>query len=447
MLTKLENELLTRVGPGTPMGELVRRFWIPALSSTDLPDPAGDPVRVRLVGENFVAWRDGHGRVGFFDEYCMHRGASLAVAKCHDDGLVCLYHGWKFATDGTILETPNYKRSTVRDKLRAPVFPVQEAGGLIWVYLGPLDKQPPLPHWRFFDTPEDDILHHYSGRFDCNFMQLLEGTIDISHAQILHQDHLGRTNIKRANGSNFQSRSLTRGVDAEEFVCADDAPSVEVEDLTFGAHAGFVHEATADGRPVKYGRVSTWVMPFLTMNAPTTFVFNVPNDDQTTTFRSIVIDPAARTMDAEARALANEKLYGPESYYENGRYRFGEAEAWGQDRTRMREGSFTGVHGVIPEDSFVALSMGPVLDRSHEHLVPADALVIRVRRRLLQAARDLQAGVEPQMLGPGDLGHIGGWPQLLPDPNRWRSEIVPGHEPYRRGNTLAAEGAEEASTW
>ena len=129
MLTADENRILTQTGPGAPMGELLRRFWMPVKLSRDVAEPNGDPLRVRVVGENFVLWRDAEGRLGLFDEHCMHRGASLALVRCEGDGLRCLYHGWKFATDGTILETPNLKKSTVTDRLKAPTYSVREAGG------------------------------------------------------------------------------------------------------------------------------------------------------------------------------------------------------------------------------------------------------------------------------------------------------------------------------
>src|SRR5262245_28700435 len=145
MLSAKDNELLTRVGPGTPMGNLLRRFWIPALLADELPAPNCDPVRVRLLGENFIAWRDAAGTPAILEEHCMHRGASLALARAEGDGLRCVYHGWKYAIDGRLLDTPNISGNTVKERLRATVFPTAEAGEIIWVYLGPRDKQPPLP--------------------------------------------------------------------------------------------------------------------------------------------------------------------------------------------------------------------------------------------------------------------------------------------------------------
>ena len=145
MLTAEENEVLCRVGPGTPMGTVLRRYWTPAFQLGDLPAPDCPPVRVTILGENFVAFRDTTGRLGFLDEMCCHRGASLALGRVEDCGIRCLYHGWKYAVDGTIMETPNLAAPTFRERVKHGAYPVREAGGLAWVYLGPPGTDPPFP--------------------------------------------------------------------------------------------------------------------------------------------------------------------------------------------------------------------------------------------------------------------------------------------------------------
>jgi len=135
MLTAEENEALCRVGPGTPMGKVLRRYWTPAFQAADLPGPDCPPVRVTVLGENFVAFRDSGGRLGFLDELCCHRGASLVLGRVEEGGIRCLYHGWKYAADGTILETPNLAAPAFRERVRHGAYPVREAGGLGWVYL------------------------------------------------------------------------------------------------------------------------------------------------------------------------------------------------------------------------------------------------------------------------------------------------------------------------
>jgi nitrite reductase/ring-hydroxylating ferredoxin subunit len=423
MLTREENRVLTEVAPATPMGDLLRRFWIPAALSADLPERNGDPVRVRLAGEQFVAWRDGSGSVGLFDELCMHRGASLALARCEGDGLRCIYHGWKFAVDGTILETPNFARDTVRSRLRAPTYPTREAGGLVWAYLGPRELEPPFPHYDYFDLDPRQV-PIYRGVIDANWVQVLEGTLDPSHRLILHQDSLGPAYRKNID----QGGALGAAIEAREFVSADLAPECEVEDTAFGCEGVAILDAVADGRATKYVRAHTWVMPFLSLPTKSSFVFTVPLDDRSAVLYGI---EAREVADDGERERMVELLYaGPPSSYVDGRYRFGAAERWGQDRSRMDE-RFTGVEGVVPEDIAVVLSMGPIFDRSRENLVPADQLVIRMRKRMLQAARDLQLGREPFMLAPEEARKLGGNPRLMDDPSNWQEVVLPGNAPYR----------------
>jgi phenylpropionate dioxygenase-like ring-hydroxylating dioxygenase large terminal subunit len=428
MFSKADTELLTRIGPDTSLGALVRRYWIPALLLGDVAEPNGDPVRVRLVGENFIAWRDANGKLGFFDEYCPHRGASLALGHAEGDGLRCLYHGWKFATDGTILETPNCKSANFRERLKANVYPLREAGGLLWVYLGPKDKQPPFPHYKFFDhAPED--LAIYRATFDCNFVQMMEGTIDPAHPHMLHQDDdkLGRKYIKGPAKAAPGMQNYTKDVVADSFESADLAPECEVDDMAFGVQGVAIHEAIANGKPAKYARVHTWVLPFMAVPDPNAYVINIPIDDEHTLFLAVTIMPNTSAADREAFLS---QLAGPASLYDGLRYRMGEAERWGQDRARMKH-SFTGVLGVATEDAACTLSMGPIYDRSREHLVPADQLVVRMRRRMLQVAQELQSGKEPYMLTPEESRRLGAGMSLLSDPAKWRETMAPDSIPLR----------------
>src|ERR1700744_5196292 len=158
MLTAEENEVLCRVGPGTPMGTVLRRYWTPAFQLGDLPAPDCPPVRVTILGENFVAFRDTSGRLGFLDELCCHRGASLALGRVEDCGIRCLYHGWKYAVDGTIMETPNLPTPTFRERVKHGAYPVREAGGVAGVYLGPPGAEPPFPAFGWASAPADEIV-------------------------------------------------------------------------------------------------------------------------------------------------------------------------------------------------------------------------------------------------------------------------------------------------
>ena len=154
MLTAEQNDLLTRIGPDTSMGRLMRRYWIPALLSEELPEPDGKPVQVRVLGEELVAFRDTAGRVGLLGEHCSHRGSSLVYARNEECGLRCIYHGWKYDVDGNVLDTPaEPERSVLKDKVKHPSYPTHEVAGVVWAYLGPPDKQPLFPNYRYAQIP------------------------------------------------------------------------------------------------------------------------------------------------------------------------------------------------------------------------------------------------------------------------------------------------------
>ena len=186
MLSAKDNETMCRVGPGTPMGTAMRRYWTPAMQSSDLPEPGGDPRRVVLLGEAYVAFRCEDGTLGFLAEGCCHRGVSLALGRVEGCGIRCIFHGWKFAPDGELLETPNVWEPNFKNRVRAKSFPVREAGGLIWVYLGPKELEPPFPHYRWFDVEEKNRINVYLVE-QCNYVQTMEALWDSSHLNILHQ--------------------------------------------------------------------------------------------------------------------------------------------------------------------------------------------------------------------------------------------------------------------
>jgi phenylpropionate dioxygenase-like ring-hydroxylating dioxygenase large terminal subunit len=202
MLPREENELLTRTGPGTAMGEVMRRYWIPALLAREIAEPGGPPVRVRLLGENLVAFRDSDGRIGLLDEYCPHRRASLWFGRNEECGLRCVYHGWKFSVDGSCVDQMNEpEENQFKHKVRLTAYPTCELGGIVWAYMGPAEKIPPLPKFAWTQAPETH--RHVSKAIqECNWLQGLEGGLDTSHAPILHRlskDNAGRGGIKPSN--------------------------------------------------------------------------------------------------------------------------------------------------------------------------------------------------------------------------------------------------------
>src|SRR5580693_2356004 len=411
MLTTEENEVLCRVGPGTPMGTVLRRYWTPAFQLGDLPAPDCPPVRVTILGENFVAFRDTAGRLGFLDELCSHRGASLALGRVEDCGIRCLYHGWKYAADGTIMETPNLGTSTFRDRVKHGAYPVREAGGLAWVYLGPPGTEPPFPAFAWSAADPDELLVTEM-IMDCNWMQVLEGSIDSSHVGVLHLDTLATMGAgprsvasfdfagepwdldmpvpgRGGQGGQGQSAPARRpGVWPSD----DNAPRIEVENTPFGFHYAAIRDVTGDPAK-KFVRVTAFVMPY------TAFIGGAPGAGT---------DPA---------------VWGPEPG--NRRIRLPR-----QDREAMAAGqSFAGFRGGNRiQDAAVQLSSGPMYDRAKEHLVPADLAIIRLRRLLADSVRLLEAGQDPVGRGEGcDFARITAASQIIDAGQAWQ-DLVPAHQ-------------------
>src|SRR6516165_7831173 len=188
MLSREENEYLCRVGPGTPMGTLLRRFWMPALIATELPEPDCPPIRLRLLGEDLIAFRDTAGRVGLIQNHCPHRGASLFFGRNEEAGLRCVYHGWKFDTSGACVDMPNEPaESDFRTKVRAVAYPTQERGGIVWAYMGPRSVPPLLPDLEANMVSDSNVTVTSQ---PANWMQILEGHIDTLHAGFLHYGSL-----------------------------------------------------------------------------------------------------------------------------------------------------------------------------------------------------------------------------------------------------------------
>lgn len=425
MLSHSDNELITRAGPGTPMGELLRRFWIPALLSSEIAEPNCQPVRVRLLGENYVAWRDAEGRVGFFDEACPHRGASLALGRCEGDGLRCIYHGWKFSVDGTIVDTPNVGRPTVKERIKATVFPSAELGDIVWVYLGPKDKQPPLPNHPFMKVP---AAHRDVSRtiINVNWVQSMEGHLDSSHAGVLHKDTYPYS--KRTNPG---FKRILRDESAP--FADDDAPAMKVEDTKFGFQIAAIRNAELNGEELKYARIHAYSLPFMCVVPPRINTFEIPIDDEHVSVIAVFTDPEVPIdRDVMQQIYGADEMYAKPPGSQVVRFYKGNAgNQWYQDRDRMRSGkSFSGVDGFFAEDFSVLQSMGPIVNRTKEHLAEPDMGIVRMRRLLLKAAIDLQQGIEPTMVSPEEELRIQAGDGVLRGDEEWQ-DLVPGNQPLR----------------
>ncbi len=412
MLSQKDNDYLCRVGPGTPMGTMLRRFWTPVCLAADVAKPGGAPRRVRVFGEDFVAFRTGNGEVGLIDERCMHRGASLTVARVEDCGIRCLYHGWKFAPDGQILEMPNLRDLRLQDRLKAPTYPAREAGGLLWGYFGPAEKQPEFPQysWMFAEPQPRRPVNII---FECNWVQLIEGSMDSSHLGILHQEEL--TEARTGVYKQMQAAE-------DSFPTDDRAPAMEIANTPFGFHYAAIRDIIGDTSR-KYVRVTPYILPYMTYTPPgRAAVIHVPIDDETTAQYAI-----GRWKDGDT-PLEAVRFFGIDR---PGVGQWGEDRVWRlppQDRAAIERGeSFSGYYGIIPQDMAVTLTQGRIYDRSKEHVTVSDLAAVRMRRLLMDSAKRVEQGSEPLgMLSAADTRRIQGAAGPLEPERDWQT-MVPGN--------------------
>jgi len=432
MLTHEENDLLCRVGAGTPMGEMLRRYWIPAIPSADL-EAGGAPRRVRLLGENLVAFRSPSGDVGVLDESCPHRGASLVIARNEDCGLRCLYHGWKIGPNGRVLETPpEPDELNFKDRVSAVAHPCYEAGGLLWAYLGAPGTEPARPDFEFTLLPESHrmITSVWS---ECNFVQALEGVLDSAHSNYLHSGQ-----IRPATGVDTTVYGKGNTVDLDR-PSRDGKPRIEVRDTNYGFRYGAIRIPTKDADTRRYIRVTHFMAPFYTVvPAPTGTGWHhmfVPIDDENTLFHYVRFKRDGVPLDAEERAAHDAwggTTPGVDVNRDHRKTRVRENN-WLQDRGAMRKGSFSGITGTQNEDFAMQESMGAIYDRTKEHLGTSDVAVIRMRRLMLQAVRQFEAIGEmpPGLKEPVSYRDIRAEEKIIPIDAAWDTVGQPPLESAR----------------
>jgi phthalate 4,5-dioxygenase len=375
MLTREENELVSRVGPGTPMGDVMRRYWVPALLSRELPTPDSDPVRVELLGEKLIAFRDSSGQVGLLANHCPHRGASLFFGRNEESGLRCVYHGWKFDVSGSCVDMPNEPaESDFRTKVKATAYPCRERGGIVWTYMGPRAEPPALPDLEPNMLPDAE-LHVGAIQRACNWLQALEGDIDTSHLGFLH---LGARDAETMEPGSFNY-----------YTVKDRRPRYAVVDTDAGAMYGAYRPATDD---VNYWRIAQFLFPFYALIPTGVLGLSklirawVPMDDDHTMF-------FVMGTQGSVGAGIDTREVQPNTSDWFGRFRLAQTAEndYMIDRQQQRSlQSYTGLSSVHLEDLAITESMGTLLDRSAEHLGTSDVMVIRVRRRLIAAAQALQ---------------------------------------------------------
>jgi phthalate 4,5-dioxygenase oxygenase subunit len=392
MLSHEENEFLVRSGPGTPMGSLVRRYWIPMVQSSEL-SPGGRVKRVQLLGERLIAYRTPGGAPGLVGEFCPHRGASLFFGRVEETGMRCAYHGWKFGLDGQCVDMPSEPaESSFAAKVCHTAYPCAERGGVIWAYMGP-QGVPPLPDLEWALLPEDHVF--ISKRVqDCNWFQALEGGIDSSHISFLHApvDHT--------------NSAITRDMDRVSFgvgaavQTGDRAPHFEVVDTDYGVLIG-ARRTQPDGQ--WYWRITQFLMPFHTM-PPTDLEEKivqshiwVPMDDAHVVNWMVTWHPE-RPLTAEEVAL---QIAGKGAHVCN--FAPATSEPYGDIRTAAnrdndyfmdweahRSQMFCGIPGFGVQDQAIQESQGLIVDRTQERLGTSDTAIIQVRKRVMSAARALR---------------------------------------------------------
>jgi phthalate 4,5-dioxygenase oxygenase subunit len=393
--------ILTRVGPGTPMGNLFRRFWLPALLSNELPEADGTPVRLRVLCEDLVAFRDTQGRVGIVNAYCPHKLAPLFFGRNEQCGIRCVYHGWKFNIDGECVDIPNIippdNFPALKEKARIKSYRAREAGGVVWIYMGPPKLMPDLPGMEWMSLPENQV--HTSRWFHkSNWLQAAEGEIDTSHISFLHS-------VLDVPDEGPDRHRLAR----------DGAPQIELRDTDYG----FVYGARRRFEDRYYWRVTQWMLPMWSAIAGGTTEFIgagrawVPIDDYHTTAFAYQYLPSRPYSSSEIKEIESGGAFPPRSTKGATRLPHGyvidtflptanQGNDYFIDRHVQRRESFTGIWGVNEQDRALQECMPSlpggqtgIADRTGEHLVKSDLPVMFARRKLTKLARELADGREP----------------------------------------------------
>ena len=428
MLTREDNELLCRVGPGTPMGVLMRHYWLPVLYSSDL-GADGPPQRVRLLGEDLVAWRNTDGSTGLMRDACPHRGASMFFGRNEENGLRCVYHGWKFDAGGACTDMPNEPaESNFKHKIRATAYPTQEHGGIVWCHLGAATPPPPFPHLEWATLPHEQVRHAWRAIRECNWVQNMEGDLDTSHAYFLH------------------SRLRAEDPNTVGLYHPDRAPRLEVLDTDYGVM--YASQRT-EGDDAYYWRTTQFLFPCFTMfpASPEGIVPGhmwVPMDDETTIIWCFAFSPLRPFTPQERDGYAingdANEVWKPNAGpgevrpnlqgvpYVNAWPVLNRRNEYGIDRQTQRSRNYTGIPTIPLQDGAMTETMGAIVDRSKEHVGSADGMMIRVRRRLIRAAKALRdAGTPPPGMGQPEIFRVRSCSAVLHKDWSWTERLRDWH--------------------
>jgi phthalate 4,5-dioxygenase len=403
MTTARENEILTRVGPGTPMGALMRQYWVPGARSDEVK-PGGEPLRVMALGEPLIAFRNSQGRLGVMEHRCAHRNASLFFGRNEEDGIRCIYHGWKFDPAGRCIEMPNVApHQDVKHKVRLTAYQTAERYGLIWLYMGEREMPPPFPDFELNDLKPEEISVQIIQQ-EYNWLQGLENDLDTSHFGFLH---LG----------GVDPADLNPG-DTLYYLAADRAPQFHLEETPLGLMYGAYRPAGEGNTHWRLAQlvVPFWVIPPAAMLAEQIMIKGyIPMDDTHTLVMTIArqsIRTPARTREGHPipglGLVPNAKNeYRPNTSDWFGRWRLvnNAGNDWLIDREAQRNGSvFSGISGLNVQDTAVGGMLGTISDRTREHLVASDVMIVRARRKLLHLVETLAADKSAKVPGVDDPG-------------------------------------------
>jgi len=417
MLKHEDNERLVRVGKGTPGGELFRRYWMPACLSEELPERDGAPLRVRLLGEDLIAFRDTKGDVGLVDAYCPHRRAPMYFGRNEECGLRCAYHGWKFDKHGDCVDMPSEPMgSPLKDRVKMFAYPTYEAGGVVWTYMGPKEKMPATPDYEWMRAPAS---HAYISKTyeECNYLQALEGGLDTAHSSFVHNISVGSKNALRN---------------------ADTAPRLDVNVTDYGYNYISTRDA---GDNEKYIRVYQYVMPTQQMrgavakwdkNGGADDPHKVPkidghiwapiDDEHTWVYNwTYAIDKSISYTsqdfeDFETFAGRGKDATIPGTYFPIRN----KANDYLVDRKVQKTQTYTGITGINTQDFALQEGMGAIVDRSREFLGSTDKAIITMRRLMLEATRQVEEGAAPRGSDPASYRDIRPYDAVVPADMDWR---------------------------
>ena len=421
MLSAERNAYMAQVGPGTPMGEFFRRFWLPVSLPEQLAERDGDPVRLRILGEDLVAFRDSNGAIGLVEAFCPHRRAPLFFGRNEECGLRCVYHGWKFDTSGACVDMPSEPpESNFRDRVTIGAYPVREFGGTVWAYLGPPESMPELPLMEWATLADE---HRSAAMWivESNWLQVLEGNVDTSHVSFLHSTNDG-----------------IPGVREEGWL--DKAPRLMVVDSNIGFAYGGRRASKNDNY---YWRVTQFMLPMYTLipgpTWPRACVGVVPVDDHHCLRFQVAYDPdkpLVRERPFTPRELGTFDLPGNIQIdtwvpTENRR------NLYSLDREQQRKMNYSGITGIETQDRAMTEGMGYICDRTREHLGTSDLAVIATRRVIERRAQDLQRGIPPAAAQLHD--HYGVRPLDVVSPHNNLGDLLTDHVEETRMTAVAAE--------